>query len=190
MLNKAIAYHLEQLRQNQHVLDADGNIFSDQHRQKARKEIEVHNAILAELDAVNQPMEAAPCLDVLTEMLEHHTKRLHSLDVRIEGVGAGASRDAMTNEVGYLKPERDALEAAVLAQREIAARPTVTHLKRGSHYDEYGRGILQTERPLKDNDEIVIYRDRLSRRWFVRPPTEMDDGRFKAFDPVSGKVAS
>lgn len=190
MLDKTIAYHLEQQRQNQHVLEADGNIFSDQHRRDARKALDLHNSILAELDNAHPALEPTPSLQVLVAMHDERVQRIRRLDRMEDAAGPGISRDLMLQDIRKMEPERDALEIAIQALGEIAARPAVTHLKRGSNYDEYGRGILQTETPLKDNAAIVLYRDRASGKWFARAPDEFDDGRFQAFDPVSGDIVT
>ena len=59
------------------------------------------------------------------------------------------------------------------------ARERVRHLKRGSTYEVLHRGVtLQTERPISDFAELVVYRGEKGLMW-ARPTGEFDDGRFE-----------
>ena len=49
---------------------------------------------------------------------------------------------------------------------------------RGSIYTELGRGILQTNFPVSDNTEVVIYKGEDGKLW-ARPVDEFEDGRFE-----------
>lgn len=56
----------------------------------------------------------------------------------------------------------------------------VKHKKRGSVYRVLHRGaILQTDSPLDDYAELVVYQDPKDGRVWVRPVSEFDDGRFE-----------
>jgi hypothetical protein len=62
-------------------------------------------------------------------------------------------------------------------------RPTHRHLKRGTEYQVIGQGMVQVgEGGLIDGEAVVIYRDETG-RWWVRPPSEFDDGRFVPLAP-------
>ena len=54
----------------------------------------------------------------------------------------------------------------------------VKHIKRGSNYEVLGRGKVQTDTPLTDYAEVVIYRSEDDDMIWVRPVSEFDDGRF------------
>lgn len=58
------------------------------------------------------------------------------------------------------------------------------HLKRGSTYQEIGRGELQlsSERVLVEGDRFVAYKSEDNRLWF-RYESEFDDGRFELIEP-------
>jgi hypothetical protein len=61
----------------------------------------------------------------------------------------------------------------------------VTHKKRGTVYDTVGEGIIQCDRPIADNDKVMIYRDPFSGQLWARPVAEFNDGRFR-FDCENG----
>jgi hypothetical protein len=72
------------------------------------------------------------------------------------------------------------LDLAIPTLAAIAKQRRVKHRRRGSHYAVVAEdGMVQTERPLRDTDTVVIYRDRDTGRHFVRPPEEFADGRFE-----------
>jgi hypothetical protein len=54
----------------------------------------------------------------------------------------------------------------------------VRHKKRGSEYAVIGHGKIQTDVPLKDYDEVVVYQSEDGTIW-VRPVSEFMDGRFE-----------
>lgn len=56
----------------------------------------------------------------------------------------------------------------------------VHHVKRGSTYRVIGRGAIQTDTPLKDYAEVVVYQGDADGKLWVRPVGEFDDGRFAA----------
>ena len=62
-------------------------------------------------------------------------------------------------------------------------KETWKHVKRGSVYTEIGRGKIQTDTPLQDYDEVVVYQDSEESIW-VRPVSEFEDGRFVAIDKI------
>jgi hypothetical protein len=56
--------------------------------------------------------------------------------------------------------------------------PTHKHLKSDGLYMLHGAAIVQTAKPLADNQVVVIY-EAQDGRLFVRPRDEFYDGRFK-----------
>lgn len=55
------------------------------------------------------------------------------------------------------------------------------HRRRGTLYTVVGRAILQTDRPLSDEQELVVYTGGDGRLW-ARPIRELYDGRFQRAD--------
>lgn len=91
--------------------------------------------------------------------------------------------------VEMLRDERDellrqrnaALTRVESLQAELGeAYPRWTHINRKSSvYREYGRGRIQTAVPLTEGTEVVIYRSEKEGRFWVRPTSEFEDGRFR-----------
>jgi hypothetical protein len=52
------------------------------------------------------------------------------------------------------------------------------HRKRGTSYTVLGRAVLQTNQPVSDEQEVVVYAGADGRLW-VRPVSEFYDGRFE-----------
>jgi hypothetical protein len=52
------------------------------------------------------------------------------------------------------------------------------HRKRGGFYTIIGRANLQTERPIADDEALVVYRGKDGTLW-ARPVREFRDGRFE-----------
>lgn len=69
-------------------------------------------------------------------------------------------------------------DLALWALAQLPPPDRYRHLKRGSTYSLVGDGRVQTEVPLRDMDEVVIYRSEEDGTLWVRPPTEFHDGRF------------
>jgi hypothetical protein len=55
------------------------------------------------------------------------------------------------------------------------------HKKRGTEYDEIARGLLQVTLAAGDNEPVVIYCGDDGRYW-VRPVSEFEDGRFEVIE--------
>jgi hypothetical protein len=56
------------------------------------------------------------------------------------------------------------------------------HRKRGSVYTMVGSAKLQTDTPLSDMAEVIIYRHVETGQLWARPPSEFYDGRFDPLD--------
>ena len=57
------------------------------------------------------------------------------------------------------------------------------HKLRGGKYTIIGRAILQTDVPVPDNTELVVYEGENGQLW-VRAPSEFYDGRFIPLKPL------
>jgi hypothetical protein len=55
---------------------------------------------------------------------------------------------------------------------------TYRHRRRGTLYKVVGRAVLQTDRPLADDEELVVYEGKDGHLW-ARPIDEFYDGRFQ-----------
>jgi hypothetical protein len=64
----------------------------------------------------------------------------------------------------------------------IPPRKLWRHKKRGTTYEEIGRGELQMASDVVDGSEMVIYRGEDGRLW-VREVSEFEDGRFEKVQP-------
>jgi len=64
-------------------------------------------------------------------------------------------------------------------------RPRVRHVKRGTVYVVIGKALLQSERPVQDYAEVVVYQGDDGQLW-ARPVMEFEDGRF---EPAEEKAA-
>lgn len=109
--------------------------------------------------------------------------------------------DANISDPGYCatwdpSEEVDPIGIAVLCadcakSYEVVIRPIegprerVRHIKRGSTYQVVGRGKLQTDAPLSDLAELVIYQSEADGTFWVRPVGEFYDGRFEITSPES-----
>jgi hypothetical protein len=74
-------------------------------------------------------------------------------------------RDARTQRPGEQPPEPDPGQI-------------YRHKRRGGIYTVLGRASLQTNQPIEDDQELVIYRAQDGRLW-ARPVGEFYDGRFE-----------
>jgi R67 dihydrofolate reductase len=65
--------------------------------------------------------------------------------------------------------------------------PTYKHKKRGTKYKLIGHAKLQTENPLPDMSEVVVYQGDLGDIW-VRDKEEFFDGRFELLNEPSPPI--
>lgn len=75
-------------------------------------------------------------------------------------------------------------DLAALPARGVGAQERVQHKKRGSTYRIVGRGKVQTDTPLTDYAEVVVYQCEDDGTVWVRPVSEFEDGRFAALAPT------
>ena len=61
---------------------------------------------------------------------------------------------------------------------EPKANDIYRHRRRGSSYEVVGPATLQTDRPLGDNEKLIVYRGKDGQLW-VRAVNEFKDGRFE-----------
>ena len=61
------------------------------------------------------------------------------------------------------------------------------HRARGTFYTIIGRANLQTDRPIADDEALVIYRGKDGALW-ARPVREFRDGRFEPAPTVSRRA--
>ena len=52
------------------------------------------------------------------------------------------------------------------------------HVRRGTSYIEIGRGEVQSDMPIREGDDLVVYLGEDGKLW-LRPTAEFDDGRFE-----------
>lgn len=58
----------------------------------------------------------------------------------------------------------------------------VRHIERGTEYEVVAYGMIQTDRPLVDYNNVVVYKDNNGMVW-VRPSDEFEDpDRFEEID--------
>jgi hypothetical protein len=69
-------------------------------------------------------------------------------------------------------------ETQVSINGEPRAGEVYLHRRRGTSYTVVGHANLQTDRPLGDDEALVIYKDKDGRLW-ARPVREFQDGRFE-----------
>lgn len=93
------------------------------------------------------------------------------------------ARDEDAFPVRWLWPEDVAALAAGPAQ-------LFRHRKRGSVYTLVGTAKLQTETPLSDMAEVMVYRHAETGELWARPPSEFWDGRFEEVDPAIAKATT
>jgi hypothetical protein len=76
--------------------------------------------------------------------------------------------------------ERSELEKAeLITQIQFQELPVqMRHVKRGTIYDLVCVASIQTDTPLNDYDQVMVYKGEDGQTW-VRPLTEFNDGRFE-----------
>ena len=67
---------------------------------------------------------------------------------------------------------------AIVGPGERDAGMTFKHRVRGTSYTVVGRAVVQTNQPMSDEQEVVVYAGADGRLW-VRPVSEFYDGRFE-----------
>jgi len=72
----------------------------------------------------------------------------------------------------------DNLAALLKSDDAITGYKKVRHVKRGSEYMVIGHGKIQTDKPLSDYHEVIVYVGENGSLW-VRPVSEFMDGRFE-----------
>jgi hypothetical protein len=75
------------------------------------------------------------------------------------------------------------LEIEMTSDNDLIRR--VQHKKRGSTYKVIGRGRVQSDTPLTDMDEVVIYQGEADGLFWLRPESEFVDGRFVELPSVA-----
>lgn len=58
----------------------------------------------------------------------------------------------------------------------------VKHVKRGTVYKIIGEAKIQTDIPLTDYDDVIVYQGESDGHIWVRRKTEFEDGRFEAYN--------
>lgn len=112
---------------------------------------------------------------MLERVLAYHREQLAANQQVLDTDGnlySGEQRTAARHAVNR--------HTALIAEIErVAGGAVLRHKKRGSTYAVLGDALLQTERPLRDEDTVTVYRDRETGALFARAPEEMTDGRFE-----------
>lgn len=80
-------------------------------------------------------------------------------------------------------------KSSATASTEGAA-PHWRHRKRGTVYAEVGLARLQTDEPLSDMQEVLVYRDVNDGRLWARTPAMFHDGRFEPVEGLGGRAAA
>jgi hypothetical protein len=70
---------------------------------------------------------------------------------------------------------------AIVGPGERDAGVRFKHRVRGTSYTVLGHAVLQTNQPVSDQQELVVYAGADGRLW-VRPVTEFYDGRFERLE--------
>lgn len=78
-------------------------------------------------------------------------------------------------------------EAELARLRQGVQVKRVRHIKRGSTYQEVGRGQIQTGRLLSDYADVVIYQSEEDATFWVRPTEEFDD--ITRFEKIAALVS-
>lgn len=83
--------------------------------------------------------------------------------------------------------EQSELEKAeLLTQIQFQEQPVrMRHVKRGTIYELVSVASIQTDTPLNDYDQVMVYRGEDGQVW-VRPLAEFNDGRFEPIAPGEG----
>lgn len=98
----------------------------------------------------------------------------------LDGTTAWALLKVANDNTAAAIAERDDLRARLAEAEGQVKALRIRHVKRGSTYRVLGRGQLQTDTPLTDYADVVIYQCEDDGRIWIRPVAEFDDGRFVA----------
>lgn len=125
-----------------------------------------------------------PELLVLIEKARHHVMTPEEVEAqRISWV---------IGQMGMTHPEWTREETEARVREALRMPPTPRrwrHVNTGGTYVEVGRGRMQTNEPLPDMAEVVIYRSETDSHLWARPVDEFEDGRFAALSPVQAAVS-
>lgn len=75
---------------------------------------------------------------------------------------------------------RDGEKKFAIIMRVVKQFSQWLHIGRGTSYVALGSVRIQCERPVVDNEELLLYQDRHSGHYAARPANEFLDGRFTA----------
>lgn len=98
-------------------------------------------------------------------------------------------RNTLSHAIDALPPAKQE-HVAISNARGVGVQERVQHKKRGSTYRVVGRGKVQTDTPLTDYAEVVVYQCEADGAVWVRPVSEFEDGRFAALAPTDAAQES
>lgn len=126
-----------------------------------------------------------PTTGILYDLIQHHEARLKALVLTANAENNYVPEAAKAQAEIDAAQHRAYLKTLYAVAAELNARPVWRHRKRGSIYSKVGSAIVQAETPLQDGDITTLYQG-VDGKWFVRPPTEFEDGRFEPLEAPAG----